>query len=171
MCLRGRVPMSLFPDSSSSAQNSSKQESPKLSCTSINWSTASSHLTPLGQPTSLHHSAHHPTITIPIDHISLPVKDFEASKAFYTEILKPLSYGVFMEFPGNAVGYAPAGKRSDFFTGSSKAQVDEFHANALKAGARCNGPPGFRPQYHEKYYGAFILDPDGNNIECVFFDL
>ncbi|CZT07802.1 uncharacterized protein RAG0_13120 [Rhynchosporium agropyri] len=98
-----------------------------------------------------------------------------------------------MEFPGNAVGYAPAGKRSDFwiaapaegkenqdsnlnithvaFMGSSKAQVDEFHANALKVGARCNGPPGFRPQYHEKYYGAFILDPDGNNIECVFFDL
>lgn len=39
------------------------------------------------------------------------------------------------------------------------------------AGGKCNGPPGFRPMYHEKYYGAFILDPDGNNIECVFFDL
>ncbi|KAG4437133.1 hypothetical protein IFR05_007395 [Cadophora sp. M221] len=130
---------------------------------------------------------------MPIDHTSLPVQNFEVSKAFYSEILKPLSYGIFMEFPGHALGYAPEGGRSDFwisapakgketqdgnlnvthvaFAGKSKAQVDEFHANALKAGAKCNGPPGFRPQYHEKYYGAFILDPDGNNIECVFFDI
>ncbi|KAG4421525.1 hypothetical protein IFR04_005364 [Cadophora malorum] len=130
---------------------------------------------------------------MPIDHTSLPVQNLEASKAFYTEILKPLAYGIFMEFPGNALGFAPKGGRSDFwisaplkgkenqdgnlnvthvaFAGNSKEQVDEFHANALKAGAKCNGPPGFRTMYHEKYYAAFILDPDGNNVECVYFDL
>ncbi|PVH88957.1 hypothetical protein DL98DRAFT_508808 [Cadophora sp. DSE1049] len=50
---------------------------------------------------------------MPIDHTSLPVQNLEASKAFYTEILKPLAYGIFMEFPGNALGYAPKGGRSD----------------------------------------------------------
>ncbi|KAL2074620.1 hypothetical protein VTL71DRAFT_8398 [Oculimacula yallundae] len=100
-------------------------------------------------------SSNCPTLTVkmPIDHTSLPVQNYEASKAFYTEILKPLSYGVFMEFPGHAIGFAPNGGRSDFwlsapakgkenqdgnlnvthvaFKGESKAQVDEFHANAL----------------------------------------
>lgn len=90
---------------------------------------------------------------MPIDHTSLPVRDLAASRAFYTEILKPLTYSVFMEF-GSAVGFAPKGGRSDFwlsgpkdgkqnveegnlaishiaFAGNSKAQVDEFHASAL----------------------------------------
>jgi predicted lactoylglutathione lyase len=56
------------------------------------------------------------------------------------------------------------------FAARNREEVDEFHRLAIKAGYRDNGPPGERPIYHEGYYGAFVLDPDGNNIEAVFHD-
>ncbi|KAI9055251.1 hypothetical protein LZ554_000215 [Drepanopeziza brunnea f. sp. 'monogermtubi'] len=131
---------------------------------------------------------------MPIHHISIPVRDVAASKAFYTAVLQSLTYGIYKDL-GNAVGFAPRGGRADFwihaspaaghekqdrnpnvvthvaFAGKGEKDVEDFHAAALAVGAKCNGPPGFRPVYHEKYYGAFILDLDGNNIECVYYDM
>ncbi len=118
---------------------------------------------------------------ISIDHVTIRVADFEASKAFYTTVLAPL---------GIAFGWADERLRGaewgDFsiaqddklitqevhvaFAASSRAEVDAFHRAGVEAGYRDNGPPGERPQYHAGYYGAFLLDPDGNNIEAVFHD-
>jgi catechol 2,3-dioxygenase-like lactoylglutathione lyase family enzyme len=64
-------------------------------------------------------------------------------------------------------GAEPGPGRHVAFTARSRAEVDAFYAQAMKAGGRDNGPPGPRPHYHENYYGAFVLDPDGNNIEAV----
>jgi len=114
-----------------------------------------------------------------IDHLGLTVSDLDRSREFYRQALAPLGYGVIMEFPG-AVGLGAQGK-PDFWLGAGTAgtgvhvafsspdreTVDAFHAAALAAGGRDNGGPGLRPQYHPNYYGAFVLDPDGNNIEAV----
>jgi catechol 2,3-dioxygenase-like lactoylglutathione lyase family enzyme len=114
------------------------------------------------------------------DHVGLNVQDYETSKRFYDETLAVLGYGVVMEFP-HACGYGPAGKpefwiaqREPIGTGShvafaspDRATVDAFHEAALAAGGRDNGAPGIRDDYHEHYYGAFVLDPDGNNVEAV----
>lgn len=122
-----------------------------------------------------------------IDHIGFSVSDFARSKAFYEKALEPLGYGLLMEVTpemtgshGHA-GFGEAGK-PDFwisnaaplggclhvaFTAESRAVVDAFYAAALAAGARDNGAPGLRPHYHPNYYGAFVLDPDGHNIEAV----
>ena len=114
-----------------------------------------------------------------IDHVSLHVSDVARSKAFYAEALRPLGYEVVMEFDSVA-GFGVQGK-PDFWIGGGeptapihvafaspdRATVDAFHEAALAAGAKDNGPPGLRPHYHEQYYGAFVHDPDGNNVEAV----
>jgi catechol 2,3-dioxygenase-like lactoylglutathione lyase family enzyme len=115
-----------------------------------------------------------------IDHSGVSVSDVARSKAFYKAALAPLGYAMLMEFEQFAgFGVAP---KPDFWIGQgkpnvppvhiafhadSRAIVDAFYRAALEAGGRDNGPPGLRPHYHENYYGAFVLDPDGHNIEAV----
>lgn len=123
-----------------------------------------------------------------IDHVSLHVSDYAKSKGFFEHALAPLGYSVIMEF-GSAVAGLGAGGKPDFwiaqgeaagdaeggagkpihlaFASSNRATVDAFYDAALAAGGRDNGAPGLRPQYHPNYYGAFVFDPDGNNIEAV----
>jgi len=115
-----------------------------------------------------------------IDHIKLHVADAVRSKAFYEAALAPLGYRVVMEpVAGVVVGMGTG--FPDFWLATSdaptvahvalraedRAAVDAFHAAALAAGGVDNGAPGLRPQYHPGYYGAFVLDPDGNNVEAV----
>lgn len=114
-----------------------------------------------------------------IDHIALRVRDLAAARRFYEAALKPLGYTLLLNFE-EAAGFGIGGK-PDFwigpggpsgpvhvaFTCPERGLVDAFHAAALEAGARDNGPPGLRPHYHAHYYGAFVLDPDGNNLEAV----
>lgn len=121
-----------------------------------------------------------------IDHSGLSVSDFTAAKAFFAAALAPLGSSYLFTVPpehtdGEAVGgfgqdrpqfWINAGGAQTppvhvAFTAQTRAQVDAFHAAALAAGGTCNGPPGPRPQYHADYYGAFVRDPDGNNIEAV----
>ena len=114
-----------------------------------------------------------------IDHLTLKVRDLAVSKPFYVKALEPLGYSVQMEFEGTC-GMGPPGKPALWITqGGSlapmhiafeardRAAVDAFHAAATGVGGRDNGPPGVREQYHPSYYGAFVFDPDGNNIEAV----
>jgi|SRR5881397_3522190 len=118
-----------------------------------------------------------------IDHIGLKVKDFKKSVAFFSKALAPLGYKVLAEYE-DAAGLG-AGASPDLwvskgeppkpgvhicFASKSRAIVDQFHAAALKAGGKDNGAPGLRKDYHAHYYGAFALDPDGNNIEAVCHD-
>ncbi|HVY62829.1 MAG TPA: VOC family protein [Planctomycetota bacterium] len=117
-----------------------------------------------------------------IDHVGYGVRDYEKSKAFYAKALAPLGYAVAMEFDheGKVAGFA-ANQKPDFwihadpaakndlhlaFLAADRATVDAFHAAALAAGGTDNGKPGLRPEYHPNYYGAFVYDPDGNNIEA-----
>jgi catechol 2,3-dioxygenase-like lactoylglutathione lyase family enzyme len=114
-----------------------------------------------------------------IDHITLKVSDLDRALSFYKAALAPLGYSVLMEFPG-AVGIGAGGK-PDLWLGQTsekihpthvaiaadRPSIDAFHAAGLAAGGRDNGAPGLRAQYHPNYYGAFLLDPDGNNIEAV----
>jgi len=118
-----------------------------------------------------------------LDHITLPVADFDRSRAFYIKALKPLGITVIMEAPpgvGVAAGLGVEGKPFFWigegrpsagthvaFTAESRAQVQAFYDAAMAAGGRDNGPPGLRPHYHPGYYAAFVLDPDGANIEAV----
>lgn len=115
-----------------------------------------------------------------LDHVKLYVSDLERSKAFYVQALAPLGYRVLMEWPGGA---GLGRDRPDLFLAEAgdgvptrthlalhahgRAEVDEFHAAGLAAGGTDNGAPGLRPQYHPTYYGAFVLDPDGVNLEAV----
>jgi catechol 2,3-dioxygenase-like lactoylglutathione lyase family enzyme len=114
-----------------------------------------------------------------IDHVTLRVSDFEASKAFYTTVLAPLglepyedeTLGVEWGDFSIAADDGPVAQNVHIaFPAKSREEVDAFHRAAMDAGYRDNGPPGERPIYHEGYYGAFVLDPDGNNIEAVFHD-
>jgi catechol 2,3-dioxygenase-like lactoylglutathione lyase family enzyme len=114
-----------------------------------------------------------------IDHVSMHVSNPERSKRFYAAALAPLGYRVSMEFPG--VAGLGAGGKPDLWLAEGRAGepihvavlserrdgVDAFHRAALAAGGRDNRAPGLRPQYHPTYYGAFALDPDGNNVEAV----
>lgn len=114
-----------------------------------------------------------------IDHVGIRVSDYESSKRFYAAALAPLGYTLLMEVASHA-GFGRPGK-PDFWiqpgdAGSAvhvalvsvdRAGVDAFHRAALAAGGRDNGAPGLRPHYHPHYYGAFVLDPDGHNIEAV----
>lgn len=121
-----------------------------------------------------------------IDHAGTSVSDFAVSKAFYDKALAPLGasflYMVPKEYTGgeNVGGYGrdrptfwineggPQKPPLHFaFAAENRKQVDAFYAAALAAGGQDNGAPGLRPHYHEHYYGAFVLDPDGNNIEAV----
>ncbi|WHZ19051.1 MAG: hypothetical protein OJF55_001200 [Rhodanobacteraceae bacterium] len=123
-----------------------------------------------------------------LDHIGFPVSNFLHSKKFYEAALAPLGIGIVMEVTAEQTGgtshagFGEAGKpyfwigdgegmlRGRFhvaFTARTRADVGAFHQAALAAGGRDNGKPGLRPHYHEHYYGAFVLDPDGHNIEAV----
>ena len=122
-----------------------------------------------------------------IDHTGLDMSDADRSRHFYERALAPLGYRVLMEVPkehtgGTAVLGLGVPPKPDFwlhegtpqtprlhvaFRADNRAQVDAFHRAALAAGGRDNGPPGPRPHYHPNYYGAFVLDPDGHNIEAV----
>ena len=114
-----------------------------------------------------------------IDHLILKVSDLEASRAFYEKALAPLGFKVVMELPkgvafgvekpelGIAEGEPVHTGVHLAFTSPDRSTVNAFHQAGLQAGGRDNGPPGLRPQYHSDYYGAFLLDPDGNNIEAV----
>ena len=122
-----------------------------------------------------------------LDHIGFPVSDLERSRAFYTAALKPLAIVPVMEVTAEQTGgdahvgfgadgppffWIGSGTRPPSsvhvtFTAPSRAVVDAFHRTALDVGGTDNGPPGLRPHYHPAYYGAFVLDPDGNNIEAV----
>lgn len=114
-----------------------------------------------------------------LDHIGLTVSDLARSKEFYRRALAPLGYELLMEF-GGAAGFGKPGK-PDFwisqgpapdpihiaFLASDRATVNAFHKAATAAGGSDNGAPGLRTQYHPTYYGAFVYDPDGNNLEAV----
>ncbi|MGX4768476.1 VOC family protein [Bradyrhizobium guangdongense] len=122
-----------------------------------------------------------------IDHMGLSVSDYEAAKAFYSKALAPLDYSLIMEVTAEQTGHAAAAGfgadgKPDFWIGGEgamnkpvhvaiaakdRATVDAFYKAAMAAGGRDNGPPGLRPHYHANYYGAFVLDPDGHNIEAV----
>ncbi len=123
-----------------------------------------------------------------IDHVGLGVEDFARSRAFYTQVLAVLGCAPVMEVTRDQTGgyegcgFGPPNRphfwigRGDgppargvhvAFTARTRAEVDAFHAAALAAGATDNGAPGLPPHYHAHYYGAFVIDPDGNNIEAV----
>ena len=121
-----------------------------------------------------------------IDHVGFPVSDYARAKAFYLAALAPLGYVLVMEVDQEGNGQPAAGfgidGKPDFWIGGEgglnkplhvaiatkdRAAVDAFHRAAVAAGGRDNGAPGLRPHYHANYYGAFVLDPDGHNIEAV----
>jgi catechol 2,3-dioxygenase-like lactoylglutathione lyase family enzyme len=120
-----------------------------------------------------------------IDHLGIPVKSHPESKAFYLKALGPLGYGVVMEVtPEQGAHYVTGlGKpgKPDFwisegqtggrihlcFVADQRSQVDAFYKAAMAAGAKDNGPPGVREHYHPNYYGAFVIDPNGVNLEAV----
>lgn len=122
-----------------------------------------------------------------LDHVGFGVSDFARSKAFYETVLAPLGYKVMMEVePEESGGFSYAGFGDDrkpyfwigngdvlkgrlhvAFVAKDRAAVDAFYKAALAAGATDNGPPGIRAHYHPNYYGAFVLDPDGHNVEAV----
>ncbi len=122
-----------------------------------------------------------------IDHIGVGVSNMERAKAFYLNALRPLGIGVIMEVSAEetggeahagfgadgkaffwiGTGGKPKGGTHVAFLARTRAEVDAFHRAAMAAGGRDNGAPGVRPHYHANYYGAFVFDPDGNNIEAV----
>lgn len=128
-----------------------------------------------------------------IDHTGVPVSDMARSKAWYAQALAPIGYSLLMDVPGEVTGHSAAAgfgetvtHKPDFWlagedpariknmprihvaiAAKTRAAVDGFYAAAMAAGGTDNGPPGLRPHYHPNYYGAFVLDPDGHNIEAV----
>jgi len=122
-----------------------------------------------------------------IDHMGLPVSDFERAKEFYVRALAPLGYSVVMEVTKeetgdfDSAGFGVSGKPELWISGGGgldkpvhialaakgRATVDAFYTAAIAAGGRDNGPPGIRAHYHPNYYAAFVRDPDGHNIEAV----
>jgi catechol 2,3-dioxygenase-like lactoylglutathione lyase family enzyme len=128
--------------------------------------------------------------TIMIDHTGLHVSNAQKSRAFYEKALAPLGYKILMDIPAEftggvmvyGMGVAP---KADFwvaegqvespkvhvaFRAANHEEVNEFYKAALAAGGTDNGAPGPRPHYHQNYYGAFVRDPDGHNIEAVCHD-
>jgi catechol 2,3-dioxygenase-like lactoylglutathione lyase family enzyme len=125
-----------------------------------------------------------------IDHLGFVVGDFARSRQFYMQALAPLGYKVLMEMSAAEAGVDGAGfgepSKPDFwiigggavttprthvaFRAANRAAVDAFYKAAMAAGGTDNGPPGLRLHYHPHYYGAFVLDPDGHNIEAVCHD-
>lgn len=123
-----------------------------------------------------------------IDHMGISVSDYARSKAFYDAVMPMIGAARCMEVTAEetggsyeGAGYGVSGKPSFWigiggalqgrlhvaFVAPDRASVDAFYAAAMKAGATDNGPPGIRAHYHPNYYGAFVLDPDGHNIEAV----
>jgi predicted lactoylglutathione lyase len=125
-----------------------------------------------------------------LDHVGIPVSDLAKSKAFFMQAFKPLGYSLIVEVSSKETGGAtqvgfgkgdapqfwigegkPIKGRVHFaFTAKTREAVRAFYDAAIKAGGRDNGAPGLRPHYHDNYYGAFVLDPDGHNIEAVCHD-
>jgi len=114
-----------------------------------------------------------------LDHLAIGVRDMAASRAFYEAALAPLGFAVVME-RDDRIAFGPTQRPIFFlvdrepgagihiaFQANDRDHVDAFHSAALGAGGDDNGGPGMRPQYHPHYYGAFVLDPDGNNAEAV----
>ena len=117
------------------------------------------------------------------DHVVLGVSDYEASKAFFLKALEPLGVAIVSEgVPTYGAELCRPDDNASFcirlsshkpaplhiaFAARSREQVDAFYRAALKAGARDNGPPGLRPKYHANYYAAFVIGPDGHNVEAV----
>ena len=117
------------------------------------------------------------------DHVKFGVTDFEASKAFFVKALGPLGVAVVAEGPPTyGVELCPPDGKSSLclyqtdekpahlhlaFTAENRQQVESFYRAALEAGGKDNGAPGLRPQYHLNYYAAFVIGPDGHNIEAV----
>src|SRR3954453_11504087 len=120
-------------------------------------------------------------MTARLDHVGLDVKDYERSTAFYLRALEPLGLRLMMEpaprvggfgsdFPFFWVAQRARGPQTGVHVAlrvESRSLVDDFHAAGLAAGGTDNGAPGVREIYHPNFYGAFVLDPDGNNIEAV----
>jgi catechol 2,3-dioxygenase-like lactoylglutathione lyase family enzyme len=100
------------------------------------------------------------------DHVGLNVRDYGASRAFFEQALAPLGYRVVMAFDEWKAAGLGTDDKPEFWI-SEREPVDAFHDAALDAGGIDNGRPGPREQYHPNYYGAFVHDPDGNNIEAV----
>lgn len=119
-----------------------------------------------------------------IDHASVYVDDLEAAKAFYAKALAPLGYSVILEIPDRAIGLGIApkpdlwlikgpvreGGQHIAIRASGRAAVRAFHEAGLAAGGKDNGAPGVRAHYHPDYFGAFVHDPSGNNIEACCHD-
>jgi catechol 2,3-dioxygenase-like lactoylglutathione lyase family enzyme len=122
-----------------------------------------------------------------LDHVGFPVSDFDRSRDFYTRVLSVLGYGLVMDVGdaesggGRHAGFGSPGRPQFWitegepivgrlhvaFSAEDQSAVDAFYKVAMGAGATDNGPPGLRPHYHPNYYGAFVFDPDGHNIEAV----
>ena len=115
-----------------------------------------------------------------VAHVAVNVTDWETARQFYAAVLGPLGYRVVYEEEGALAYYAdaggldfgvgrrdPAGGAHVAFDCPDRETVDRFHANGIAAGGRDNGAPGLRTHYHPDYYGAFVLDPDGVNVEAV----
>ena len=119
-----------------------------------------------------------------LDHIAISTADYAVSLAFYEAALAPLGIKTHMKFEGEEGNVAGLGSEQPFLwigdggkltggrvhialSASTRAQVDAFYEAAMAAGGKDNGPPGLRPHYHATYYAAFVLDPDGHNIEAV----
>jgi catechol 2,3-dioxygenase-like lactoylglutathione lyase family enzyme len=117
-----------------------------------------------------------------VDHVGFAVADYQRSKAFYAHAFAPLGVTLLMEFAGASAGFGKSDRPSFFIEAhgqpvrgrlhlalraETRAQVDAFYVAAIEAGGTDNGPPGVRAIYHPDYYGAYVLDPDGNNLEAV----
>ena len=113
-----------------------------------------------------------------LDHVAIPVRDLEASRKLYEPLFEGLGAKVVMEWPGGVLYGTDDGmvalRQSEqvmplhiAFRTADRSAVDAFHETALAAGASDNGAPGVRSDYHESYYAAFVIDPDGHNIEAV----
>ncbi len=122
-----------------------------------------------------------------IDHTGLVVSDYASSRQFYMQALAPIGYALLAEFSAaqtgsvDVAGFGEPPKPDFWINGGTpnrpalhiafrvvdRATVDAFYKAAIAAGGKDNGPPGLRPHYHPDYYGAFVLDPDGHNIEAV----
>lgn len=119
------------------------------------------------------------------NHVQIKVKDLDRSRKFYDPVMAALGYQVVLEINDVVIGYgtsvhdmfeilqfdekSPLSQHVHIaFNASCKENVDAFYNNALAGGGKCNGKPGFRPEYEEGYYAAFVIDPNGHNIEAVY---
>ena len=116
------------------------------------------------------------------DHVKFGASDYAASKAFYLQALAPLGFTAVTEWPPTGMELSAPGGQSSLclfqtdekpahlhlaFMAKTRQEVDAFYRAALAAGGQDNGPPGLRPHYHANYYAAFVIGPDGHNIEAV----